>query len=110
MPSRSICSAARFDRGPMRSTGASLLSIAAVRKVYSITSSARASTVPGMVRPSVLAVLRLMTRSNLVGCSTGNIGGLRSAQNLVDDFGGAPELICSVGPIRHQTSRFDSSR
>ena len=38
---------------------------------YSITSSARASSVGGMSRPSALAVFRLMTRSNLVGCSTG---------------------------------------
>jgi hypothetical protein len=34
---------------------------------YSITSSARASSVGGTSRPSALAVLRLMTRSNLVG-------------------------------------------
>src|SRR4029077_21097056 len=39
--------------------------------LHSITSSARASSVGGTVRPSALAVVRLMTRSNLVGCSTG---------------------------------------
>src|SRR5215471_16462257 len=38
---------------------------------HSITSSARASSVSGTVRPSALAVLRLMTNSHLVGCSTG---------------------------------------
>src|SRR5262249_47242447 len=38
---------------------------------HSITSSAMASTLGGMVRPSVFAVLRLMTSSNLVGCITG---------------------------------------
>src|SRR5262249_11549276 len=38
---------------------------------HSITSSASASTLSGNVRPSALAVFRLMTRSNLVGCSTG---------------------------------------
>src|SRR5262245_3866757 len=38
---------------------------------HSITSSARASRGGGTVRPSALAVVRLMTRSNLVGCSTG---------------------------------------
>src|SRR5262249_14913125 len=37
---------------------------------YSITSSARASSAGGMVRPIALAVLRLITSSNLVGCST----------------------------------------
>jgi len=35
---------------------------------YSSTSSARASSVGGMVRPSTLPVVRLMMRSNLVGC------------------------------------------
>src|SRR5262249_46231202 len=39
---------------------------------YSITSSARASSEGGMVRPMALAVLRLMTSSNFVGCSTGS--------------------------------------
>ena len=43
---------------------------------YSITSSARASTVAGTSRPSALAVLRLMTNSNLVGCSIGRSAGL----------------------------------
>src|SRR5438105_741354 len=38
---------------------------------HSITSSARAISVGGILRPSALAVVRLMTRSNLVGCSTG---------------------------------------
>ena len=37
---------------------------------YSTTSSAIASTPGGMVRPSVLAVLRSITNSNLVGCKT----------------------------------------
>jgi hypothetical protein len=44
--------------------------------LYSITWSARTSTVPGMVRPSAFAVLRLMTSSNLVGCSIGSSAGL----------------------------------
>src|SRR5262245_54956842 len=38
---------------------------------HSITSSARASNVAGTSRRRALAVIRLMTRSNLVGCSTG---------------------------------------
>jgi len=37
---------------------------------YSITSSARASNADGTVSPSVYAVLRLITKSNFVGCST----------------------------------------
>src|SRR6476660_4823055 len=38
---------------------------------HSITSSARASSVGGTVRPSALAVLWLMTNSTFVGCSIG---------------------------------------
>src|SRR5262245_5678306 len=43
---------------------------------HSITSSARASTVGGISRPSAFAVLRLMISSNLVGCSIGRSAGL----------------------------------
>src|SRR6516165_3571155 len=38
---------------------------------HSITSSARSRNDSGIVSPSALAVVRLTTRSNLVGCSTG---------------------------------------
>jgi hypothetical protein len=41
-----------------------------------ITLSALASTLGGIVRPISLAVLRLMTSSNFVGCSTGISAGL----------------------------------
>ena len=44
---------------------------AAPGSAHSITSSARASSVGGMSRANALAVLRLTTNSNLVGCSTG---------------------------------------
>src|SRR5215831_475122 len=44
--------------------------------LHSITSSARASSVGGISRPSALAVVRLMIRSNLLGCSTGMSPGL----------------------------------
>src|SRR5262249_14089331 len=43
---------------------------------HSITSSASESTSGGTVRPSALAVLRLITNSNLVGCTTGRAAGL----------------------------------
>src|SRR5260370_15444103 len=43
---------------------------------HSITSSARARTDCGTVRPSAAAVLRLMTNSNFVGCMTGRSAGL----------------------------------
>ena len=43
---------------------------------YLITSSARCSNAGGIVNPSALAVFRLMTSSNFVGCSTGRSVGL----------------------------------
>jgi hypothetical protein len=42
---------------------------------YSISSSARASNVGGTVSPSALAVFRLITSSNSVGCSIGSCAG-----------------------------------
>ena len=46
------------------------------KKLYSITSSAVASNVDGTVKPSALAVLRLIAKSNLVGCGIGKSAGL----------------------------------
>src|SRR5262245_55887386 len=43
---------------------------------YCMTSSALDSSCCGIVKPSALAAVRLMTRSNLVGCSTGRSAGL----------------------------------
>src|SRR5262249_53272551 len=43
--------------------------------LHSITSSAVASSEVGTSMPSALAVVRLTTRSNLVGCSTGRSAG-----------------------------------
>jgi len=48
---------------------------AAKHPLYSITSSATASSAGGTVRPSALAVFRLMTSSYLVGCCTGRSPG-----------------------------------
>src|SRR5262249_59496485 len=42
---------------------------------YRMISSARTNSDCGIVRPSALAVLRLITNSNLVGCSTGRSAG-----------------------------------
>src|SRR5262249_45827129 len=42
---------------------------------HSMTSSARARSVGGISRPRAWAVIRLMTRSNLAGCSTGMSAG-----------------------------------
>ena len=45
------------------------------RFIHSMTSLARASKLGGISRPRAFAVVRLMTRSNLVGCSTGRSAG-----------------------------------
>ena len=63
---------ARRDR-PRRRTAEQRDEVAAV---HSITSSARASSEGGTSRPSALAVLRLITSSNVVGCSIGSWPGL----------------------------------
>ena len=47
----------------------------AVENAYSMTSSARARSVIGKVRPSILAVLRLITNSTFVDCWTGRSAG-----------------------------------
>src|SRR5262252_8883655 len=61
-------------------------------RTHSITSSARSRNDSGIVRPSALAVVRLMTRSSLVDCSTGISPGFL-ARNLVDIIGGATEQL-----------------
>jgi hypothetical protein len=53
-----------------------------IATIYSISSSTRASSVGGTVRPSTLAVLRLMRCSNLVGYSTGTSAGLAPFKTL----------------------------
>jgi hypothetical protein len=49
---------------------------------YSITSSAIESKFSGTSMPSALAVVRLMTRSNLFDCSTGSSAGLAPLRML----------------------------
>ena len=49
---------------------------------YSIPSSARTRNASGIVAPSALAVFRLMTRSNFVGCATGRSAGVRPLRIL----------------------------
>src|SRR5829696_4250138 len=66
--------AARVD-GFERARGL-VAEMAITSRTYSITSSARARSVGGMVRLSPRAVLRLMRNSNLVGCSIGTSAGL----------------------------------
>src|SRR5262249_31870354 len=60
--------------GPQRN-GAEGLMPPHQQHLYSITSSARASSVDGTSRPSAFAVLRLITNSYLVGACTGRSAG-----------------------------------
>src|SRR5262245_1847669 len=69
----------RARRERPRSSAAERDELAAL---HSITSSARSRNDSGMVRPSVFAVVRLMTRSNLVGCWTGMSAGLAPSKIL----------------------------
>src|SRR4029453_11935717 len=50
--------------------------------IYWITLSAWKRRVGGIVRPRACAVLRLITSSNLVGCSTGRSAGLAPFRSL----------------------------
>ena len=69
---------------------------------YSITWSARCRSDGGIVRPRALAVLRLMTSSNFVGCSTGRSAGLGALEDLVHVGRGAPLEVGQFGSIGHQ--------
>jgi hypothetical protein len=62
--------------GSLADDGRSQESSSLVEPAYSMTLSARPSTEGGIVSLSALAVLRLMTSSNFVGCSTGRAAGL----------------------------------
>ena len=70
LPSRSreSPSARRFHQRP---SGRAAQYHEELAPLHSITSSARASSEGGISRPIAFAALRLMTSSNLVGCSTG---------------------------------------
>jgi hypothetical protein len=52
-------------------------------RTYSMTSFASASSLSGIVKPSALAVLRLMANSNFVGCSTGMSAGFAPRKILL---------------------------
>ena len=73
----------RLDRAPDLGVGFFLLTsqrrlfdVPRHASSYSMTSSAVASSSCGTVRPRALAVLRLITSSNLVACTTGKSAGL----------------------------------
>src|SRR5262249_53216914 len=65
---------------------------------YSITSSARASSEGGTVRPSALAVVRFTTKSNLVGCSTGISAGFAPRRTLSTTSAARLHMFGQCGP------------
>ena len=73
---------------------------------YSITSSAIDIMPAGMVRPSALAVVRLMTRSNLFDCSTGSSAGLAPLENAARVDADVTEHVCEIGSVAHQPADF----
>ena len=73
---------------------------------HSITSSARASSVCGTLRPSILAVWALMTSSNLVGCTTGKSAGLAPSEDAAGIDADLTPRIRNVGSVAHQPAGF----
>src|SRR5262249_39323457 len=73
---------------------------------HSITSSARASNVGATDKPSALAVVRLMTRSNLVGCATGRKASPRAESCRHTRLHAGTGL----GSLRHKTSNLPLRR
>ena len=71
---------------------------------YSITWSARVSSVGGSVRPSALAVLRLTTKMELGRELNRQIGRLAALEDLVDEARGLAIHRQLVRGIRHQAS------
>jgi hypothetical protein len=74
--------------------------------LISMTSSASASRLAGMVSPSALAVLRLITSSNLVGCSTGGSAGLSPLRTRARVQAGLPTCLGNASTIAHQSTGF----
>src|SRR5215475_2843126 len=69
---------------------------AASEMIYSITSSARASSIGGTSRPSALAVLRLITSSYLVGACTGKSAGF-SPLRIRSTYPAASRYCIAIG-------------
>src|SRR5262249_16608983 len=74
---------------------------------HSITSSARASSMGGTARPSIRAVSALLTRSNLLDCTTGRSAGLGPLQDAAGIDTELAKRIHDVGSITHQPANFD---
>src|SRR5262252_8116990 len=74
------------------------------RDTYSITSSAMATRPGGKVRPSAFAVLRLITNSNLFGCTTGRSVGLAPLRIFPVVYTHLVIRLNEAGSVAHQAS------
>src|SRR6516162_3762508 len=72
---------------------------------HSMTSSARASSLSGIWRPSAFAVLRLITNANLMDCITGR--SLLAFENPPGIDAGLAVGIGNTGRVAHQAARID---
>src|SRR5262245_13338292 len=79
-----------------------------INSSYSITSSARASSEGGTLRPSVLAALRLITKSNLVDSMTGRSAGFSPLRILPAYINaGLAIFVRNAGSVAHETASGD---
>ena len=76
-------------------------------RTHSITSSARASSDGGTSRPSALAVLRLITSSNLVGCMHRQVGRLLALEDATGIDAGLLVDIEDAGSLANQAAGHD---
>ena len=61
----------------------------------------------GIARPMAFAVFRLITRSNLVGCSTGRSAGFAPLRILSTNNAARRQYIVEIRGVRHQPAGFD---
>src|SRR5262249_42352202 len=71
--------------------------------LYSMTSSARASSMGGTSMPSALAVTRLTAKSKMAGNMMGKLGGAFAFQNPASICSKLPIIVRNVHAIAHQT-------
>ena len=74
---------------------------------HSITSSARRRKDSGIFSPIALAVVRLMTSSNLVGCKTGRSAGFFALEDAAYIEAGLPKTVRLIGTITYQKAGSD---
>jgi hypothetical protein len=77
---------------------------------HSITSLAMARSLSGIVRPSALAVVRLMTRSNSVGCSTGMSAGFVPRGILSSKSAARADFYCAFARMSRRRSKLSAGQ